>query len=490
VADNVKGEIGNMPLNEKTMFYFTSDFYLAGYQDKSGGASSYAYATIGTIKKTGLTESASIRFMDISAGGIVKTMGVSEDVFLNGERLDENGEVTPKSIFKKMEKHSLGEQTGKNQTYFIDGLFKYESADGENITSIDLPIDNTEQNGGTGLYVPEFSHDWKYRNSGTRAHYTTFDLLDGKYMCEHAMALRIPGQDIWNGFYAGDYSVEQLEAMMQMFEAKPTWESNNDVKNADVYDCDENWNAGVIIEHKTQAVSYTPKDELFLVEKMVTGLDNEGIEKKYIYGCYKDECKAFGIDTETLPESAYKTLQPGDVLRVAQNALGEITAIYKLFTMKKENKGDWKNGGYLMCGEEYDMWGHKDENFAKWENHMHEDGTYPYVSDWCRSYQVFHARLSKYLGNLGGRYFIDFGYREGQEDNPVPERLVCNYKNQFIYVYDEATGKTRRGSNADLNIDDPRQTVFIRSRYYGAFEICIINRAKDPGTMYWAGGWN
>jgi len=481
VADSAKKAIKKLNPGEKTMFYLTNDYYIAGCGGEKSKASQYGYLIVGGITKTGLKESATLRIYEMN--GTINEYKIAERVKYKGVRGNADIEDTPSNVLQMMEVFpSSGGASSK--TIFCNGLIKYTLNENNEISVIETPQDNTVQAGGTGLSNDVFSLDYSYHREDRYDAYKNFGLLGGMYMVNDTKALRVPSYDDWRRFYDGEKTLGDIERLIYFFSPENDWKNDYKVYDCDVYDVADDRSCAVMVEQFSAEAVTVPKLDLFLVEKFTEKFDSEGVPGKFIYGCYEGKYDSFKV-SDSLPKEKYN-VHPGDILRVALNAYGEITDIYKIFTLDGENKGNYMKNGYLMCGDEYDVWGNtgERENSATFDAYIHEEGQYNYTSNWNRLHTVMHGRVTQIAGSA---FFVNFGFREGDESNSIAERLVVAYKNPYVYYFDEVTETAKVISRYSIDTSNPNQTAVIRNRYYDNYETIIYNRKDDISDVYWVG---
>lgn len=503
-----KAYLSSLKLGEKTTFYITADDRVAGYGAISQSGYEYGYLIVGSINLGGVDSGRDAEVRIFKLNDTVESYKLSRDISLDGERYGTNGKYTPGSVLKKLavitpDAPAPGDT---NQTIFLNRFVKFKLDDDGEIEDILMPVDNRVENGGTGEYIEEFSFDYADTINGVT--YMDVGFLDGIYTVTNGTRIKIPSDEQWSKFYSGDVSLQDIEKQIYTF--KGGWvQSSNAGGNKEkylplleVYDITED-RAGTIMIQKSRPGQVTttepydiPTQEFFLVEKLVTTLDDDGIEVKKLYGCYKGAYGEYILDEKSiLGAQGYVNnphadkilaLEPGDVLRIATNTFGEITNIIKIFTMDKTKEG------YFLNASEFDDW--KNHNYegslADSVNYIHNSS----ISAWGGSYHnAIHCRYKgKVTGEFGTTVTIDLGSAPGAPA-PMSERLlfIANSGGEtFISVYDEETQTVRPGTVSDIKIDDPYQTIVARNRCYTARDTIIINRRKSPGEIYWVGPYD
>ncbi len=503
-----KAYLSSLKLGEKITFYLTADDRIAGYGNISQGGYEYGYLIIGSVSLEGIDSEKNAQVRIFKLNDTVESYALSEDIMLDGERYGTDGKYTPGSVLKKLAVITPGTPKAgdKNQTIFCNQLIKFKLNDEGEIADILLPADNTVENGGTGEYIEEFSFDYSDTINGVA--YMDVGFLDGIYTVTGGTRIKIPSDQQWSKFYSGEVSVDDIEKQIYTFIGGWVQSSNaggNKEKYLpllDVYDVTEDRACTIMIQKARDGQVTTtepydiPTQEFFLVEKLTTTLDEDGMEVKKLYGCYMGAYGEYVLDVESIigaqeyMENPYASqilsIEPGDVLRIATNTFGEITNIIKIFTMDKARNG------YFLNASEFDDWKNHGYNVSLKEsiNYIHNSS----ISAWGGSYHnAIHCRYKgKVTGEFGTTVTIDLGTPK-DAGKPMSERLlfIANSGGEtFISVYDEETKTVRNGSVSDIKTDDPYQTIVVRNRCYTARDTIIINRKKSSGEIYWVGPYN
>lgn len=246
------------------------------------------------------------------------------------------------------------------------------------------------------------------------------------------------------------------------------------------------------------------------------------------------------------------TLKQGDIIRIARDSVGKIAFIRRVFTMDdfdavahqkqvdiyKSHTGETKKvdgvnkykptqdtieffrdnygieiGEYdstnaevkklmtnysewILYGNVYNDWSLNGESKTGWGGgysaYYHRTGVPPilwYVYQTSFSWDtICNAIHGKVVGKNGDILTIDLGTAE--DGTKLPEKLIAaHYKYAKYYVYDEENEKVYVGSLADIDPDDPCQTIVLRNRYQAFWEAIIIKHAQPVGELPWVGGY-
>ena len=562
---------------EEATFYFTHDYKLAGFGDVSKGNTDYGYLLTGGVPIKGLaTSAAQLKIFTVNGG--VKDYEAAEKVTLNGsvtnaEGKKYQGEVLMQALADASECYQIFSgvisqpEPASNATiksYFCNQVIKFATNDEGKVTNIETAFDNRLASGGTGAYYEDgLSLDYStYSNSltppaeGKTLSYGSgsysgqeSNILASLYILPDTTAWKIPNFDTWKSYYDGDISIETMEKYFGTFTPSNTWEANTSYGNLAVYDVNSSRVGGLLVQGVAGATEAVADLEFFLVDRVVTALDEEGYETKRLYGLYRGKEVNYPIDFTSSqlsqrPELA-TTLTRGDIIRVAISTTGSVTFIRRIFTMadfdpepynkqveiyKSYNKEQARVFFLENYGIELSQGSTKDTNpevkklltnWSEWflYGNVFDDWYSPNgatttgygggYTDWYHRSEVpqtlwyQHSSKSgskpifswntvhnivhgKVTGRTGDVFTINLGIAE--DGTEMSEKLVAaHYKYAKYYVYDEAEDKVYIGKASDIDPDDPCQTVVFRNRYQAFWECVIINHAEPMVDVPWKG---
>ena len=523
VISSAEGEIKKLRPGERATFYFTPDGKIAGYNSSVSSADlQYGYIIVGSIDMKGINAGKSGDLRIFTFDNKIKTYRLSDKIILNGDNIDAAGEgYTVEKVFDKLAltydelnlyRHKNDTpvtqpayKTGDSvKTFFCNRLVKFGTKDNGEISEIVLPLDNrtgqTSETGseGTGDHIDEFSYDYSYHSvkSGTYAAYKGFGFIEGMYHTKGTIAAKTPTSAVWVRFYKGILGLDKVEKSFAVFDTSKSWGNDYKLYNCDIYDVSDTGACGLILEQEYSSIDAvdgtgggevyvapgSPPYDLMIVDKLTTSVDEDGVIIKKMYGCYQEKYQSWTFDNDRVSADDLKIIGQGDVLRISVNGMGEIDGIYKIFSLNPAKPG------YLLYGDKYN-------DYAKATGESTAADKIAYKHDWSwngnqHSWNIDHNVMHvKYKAveadNNGYTYVVDFG--QSEEGVKPHNRLLRSSENSEIYVYDEAKKTVRLGTVDDIEPDNPNQTIVARNRYYAAYETIVINRASEPGTIYWYG---
>lgn len=487
-----RSKINDVDLNITTTFYLAADDKIAGFDERKTNLE-YGYLIVGEYPVAGLDANRTAKMRIFTRQNAVNEFTVSDKVTVNGEK------HSPVSALTSLAVKDISKPEGntKRCTVYCNQLVKYSLDNNGEISSVETASDNLAGNpAGSGQYKDCFSLD--YSKHGTRTDYKYFGFIAGRYIVSNSWGLRIPyndpnKEDIWDDFYNGNVSLNTIEKSIASFSPMETWDSSYKLMDVDIYDVDENAGCGVIIEGIAGGAA-TPGIALFLVEKAVKAIDDEGSPTIKVTGLYNGKEVSYTLP-EVLSVNGEKDnakgdtpnlFASGDVWRIsADDVLGQITSGYKIFALDKKRA---EAEGFLFNSEEYNSIANSasESTGCMWKDYFKHDQD----SNWDMDHLLVHGKCTK---NIGETLFVDLGYREGHEGSPQATRILRQKNannNGYIYVYDEKSGKTRLGSYEDIDFLDPKQTAVFRVRHYESYDVILINREKEPGEIYWNGSFD
>ncbi len=350
---------------EEATFYFTHDYKLAGFGDVSKGNTDYGYLLTGGVPTEGLSNSAAELKIFTTSGG-VKNYKTAEKVTLNGKVSREDGkkyqgEVLMQAladasecyqIFKDVVSQPEPSPNSTIKSYFCNQVIKFATNDEGKVTDIETAYDNRLESDGTGAYYedglsldystygsnitpPEDGQTISYGSSAYSGNESK--ILASRYILPDSTAWKVPNFDTWKSFYDGTISIDTMETYFSTFTPTNTWEANTSYANLAIYDVNNSRVGGLLVQGVAGATEAVADMDFFLVDRVVTALDEEGFETKRLYGIYKGKEVNYPIDFTSIqlserPELA-TTLSRGDIIRVAISLSDKITFIRRIFTM-------------------------------------------------------------------------------------------------------------------------------------------------------------
>ena len=166
-------------------------------------------------------------------------------------------------------------------------------------------------------------------------------------------------------------------------------------------------------------------------------------------------------------------LQTGDVVVISLNAYNEVTNMIKLFTSKPETA----KGRYILNANQYDDFNSGDATIG-YDNYGRVTGW-----NWNVINRLVHCKIEDCSATS---VKVTLG-RRNVNSKYLPPRVISPKGDLKFVVYDEATDTIRPGTSADLRADDPRQTTFMRVKYFVCMEVLIVNRKNLASEIFWNG---
>lgn len=519
IVKSVEKEFSKLRPGDKSTFYFTADGQVAGYNSASNSSGlQYGYLIIGSIDMKGIGSGKSGNLRIFTFDNSVKEYKLGDKTTINGENVNGSGETyTPDKVLDELalSYDELNLYRHKNDSpimqpeykngsslkrVFCNQLIKFSATADNKIVEIETPLDNrvgyTNRLGedGTGRHMDDFSYDFSYHSTtnGKYAAYKSFGFIEGSYHTTGSVAAKIPSSILWVKFYKGLIGLEKIEKSFSTFSTSASWGNDYRLYNCDIYDVSDTGACAIILEQDYSSIDSVdgssggtklnpgnPPYDFMLVDKFTTSVDEDGAVVKKIYGCYQNKYQSWTFDEDRVTEEDLKSIEQGDVLRISVNGMGEIDGIFRIFALNP------KKPGYVLYGDKFDdLAGPTNESIAA------DKITYKHDWNWNGnkfSWNVISTIMhGKYKAVEGGKTLvIEFG--EAENGHRPQDRLLTYNDRSEVYVFDEAEKTVRLGTKEDIDPNNPKQTVVVRNRYYEAYESVIINRAEDPGTIFWYG---
>lgn len=506
----------------KTTIYFTDDEKAAAFGTFTLSGEKYAYIYEGEYKSEGVSENiASIRMF--TQDGISATYETASNFQFEGRKNSAEGKRLSGQYLIENVLSEYNDATGT--VTFKPQLVKVVINDEGKLVSMQRAVDNRIQAGGSGIDYDDFSIDYSFHTDygeneyntdytgggGTsyrRIQYKSMGFINNKYVVKNSIGMNIPSEESFKAFYSGEMGIDTFDKLFSIF--KPSlWPDEKRIYWVDLYDVADDRQAKIVVQRPHQGGTTVSADaaeeEWFIVDKIVTAADDEGYPVKIIYGLYKGKEVSYPVDESAAAFELYKDrdlldLKRGDVIRIALNPANEITNILQIFTLDASwSGGHWDY--YILKGNRYDQWwartdpkefgadqalptiipGAK-ERVPSGQVSYYPSGKEGDKGGWNSSQVAIHAKYTKVIEGYNAE--VSYGDSEGAP----ARRVICpGASNCRIYVYDEASDTVRIGSMADIDPANPAQTAVIRNRYSYALDTLLVNREKDPGTIYWFG---
>ena len=520
VVEANKSVLSKLKVGDNTTLLLTYDGLIAGFENVKVNGESYAYIYEGTYKQKGLNSGETADIRCFMADGSVRTLTTSKYFKYNdamydatGERL--NGKYLIDNILSAYD-YIIGKNVFKHQ------LVKIVIDDNGLLTGITTAVDNRIQANGTGKGIDAFSIDYSFHTAteadtynldfaGTRSNYRyitykVVGILGNKYITSGCISINIPSDEAFKNYHKGLITLDDLEKQFSTF-STAQWLGDEQVFNIDIYDVNDENVIGVLVQFPYISGSgvnaSAAGEEFFVVDRIADALDSEGYKVKKLFGIYKGANVGYVIDEEATAFKTYSdcqllNLKTGDVVRIALDATNKITNILKIFTFDGTAPGA---NLYLLNGNQFDdiearsdprgfstdqgypAVNPKSTSLTAYKEKSFDNNGYPTIrTTWVSPHRAVHARFNKVLGKIAE---VTFGARENGI-SPVNKLLSVN----SIYVYDEKTDTVRIGTVADIDPNNTKQTAVIRMRHSAGYEILLVNRSKEPGTIYWVGNYD
>ena len=445
IFDSVRSEIAKLELLDKSLFYLTYDNKIAGYGIVVTSGVNYGYVTdAGCVKKSGIGSEniATVRMFSISDGKLTNYDTIPQKLSINGRTTDLEGRT----------------YTGKSLIEFLGGsgniqhqLIQFQLNDKNEIKAVQFVTDSTEN--GQGYDLDNFSLDYKWETTrwdSSNSNYYRFyketngGMFDNRYFSGNGTVLKIPVDAEGN-------------LIGEEFITIPALEDDYTYKMIEVYDSDEYLYGSVIII-RTRSSSVDPTSGThFIVDKVVTTVQEDGLAVKKLYGYYGKNYVGYPVADETqFDVSTMNTLQRGDVVRILRNDIGAIKNLDKVFTLADNPAKD----SYKM----------NSGGFNDLRNTYAKNSYFRLNSEDVSS----HIRVRAINGTILYAMF-------DQASGIMPTSSAAP-----VIVYDEKTDTLKVGSLADIIPNDPTQSIVTRTTWGVTNQIYVINRI-NPYYPVWEG---
>lgn len=488
IVKSNKSHFDYLNIGDKSIFYLASSGRIAGYGTATSADTKYGYLIIGSVDMKGLSAGKNANLRIFTLDGNVEQYKTASNISLNGSRTNSggtayDGDLLLYAIRKRGVTQPTYKQGDSMKRYFCNQLIKYTLNSNDEITEIETPTENRKEYGGTGFHTEDFSIDYSFHSSSSWAAYKSFGFIDGRYHTTGATSLRIPNDTTWGKFYRGEEDLSRIEKQIKLFSTSE-WPNDYALYNVDIYNVKDNNAAGIIIEQPQDTGSGSvPKYDVMMVDKVATIINDEEEVAKTLYACYNRYYGSWEFDDEVSvngeaavdADVAVSGLKQGDVIRVATDSNNKITSIYKIFSLGKRD-------GYLLNGTEFNDYAiTQEEAGATYNNYVNQS-----TCNWNIYHNVIHGKITDVDGTT---LVIEVGESADGRIKPSKKLLTYNY-NSKVYVYDENAETVTVGDINSIDPYNPNQTVVVRQRYFEAYEVNVINRKNDPGTINWVGGYS